>query len=172
VVAFGFMVRYALPSTLVFAFALTACGGATPVDAGGTPPLDVPSTTTGGGEPTSPAIATAEGPTPPPNPDPGPAPSATVQPAVPGNKSPAELVAAADGTRGEKLYEEMKCKGCHGTSAKPSTKFPKLFGLSWEEKRLERAFRVIKKGESPMPGFEGKLDDAQIADIMRFLQDG
>lgn len=166
------MARYALPSTLVFALALSACGGATPVDAGGTPPVDTPSTTTGGGEPALSAAPTTEPPAASASAEPGPVPSATVEPPAPGAKKPAELVAAADATRGEKLYEEMKCKGCHGTSAKPSTKFPKLFGLSWDDKRLERAFRVIKKGESPMPGFEGKLDDAQIADIMRFLQDG
>lgn len=171
-VAFALMARHALSPRLVLALALTACGGATPADGSGTPPLDAPSTTTGGGEAVPAANVTAEAPTPPPSADPGPAPSATATPTEPGKKTSSELVAAADASRGEKLYEEMKCKGCHGTSAKPSTKFPKLFGLSWEDKRLERAFRVIKKGESPMPGFEGKLDDAQIADIVRFLQEG
>lgn len=171
-VAFALMARYALSSTLLFALALSACGGATPVDGGGTSPLDAPSTSTGSGEPTPTVTATGATAAPSASADPGPVPSATAQPTEPGAKSPAELVAAADGARGEKLYEEMKCKGCHGSSAKPSTKFPKLFGLSWEQKRLDRAFRVIKKGESPMPGFEGKLDDAQIADIVRFLQDG
>ncbi len=171
-VAFALMARYALPCTFLFALALSACGGATPVDAGATPPLDTPSTTTGGGEPAPPTTPTAEQPAASASAEPGPLPSASVEPPAPGAKTPAELVAAADATRGEKLYEEVKCKGCHGTSAKPSTKFPKLFGLSWDDKRLQRAFRVIKKGESPMPGFEGKLDDAQIADIVRFLQDG
>jgi mono/diheme cytochrome c family protein len=167
------MLRALVASCLPLALIIAACGGTTP-------PADPVTAAADSATPPATSAAPVEAPVPVLTATPSASASATATSASTAPtttpdaspRTPAQLVAAADGTRGAKLYDEMKCKGCHGTAAKPSTKFPKLFGLGWDDEGLERAFRVIKKGESPMPGFEGKLDDAQIADVVRFLQDG
>lgn len=84
---------------------------------------------------------------------------------------PAALVAAADATNGAKLYESEKCNNCHGTLQKgPVGKFPNLFKVKWDDKEIEEAFGIIKKGKSPMPPYGDKLNDKQIADIVAYLK--
>src|SRR5688500_5410404 len=41
--------------------------------------------------------------------------------------TPVALVSAADVARGEKLFDENHCKGCHGTRAEPGKKFTNVF---------------------------------------------
>jgi mono/diheme cytochrome c family protein len=84
----------------------------------------------------------------------------------------ANLVEAADATRGKKLYEEEHCGGCHGTQSKPPAKFPNLFTSDWSSAKLEEGFNTIKNGESPMPAYGDKLSDNQIADLLRYFRSG
>ena len=85
--------------------------------------------------------------------------------------SPAALVAAADAANGGKLFEQEHCNGCHGTKAKPPGKFPNLFKVDWaDNKKVENAFSIVKKGKSPMPAYGDKLDDKAVADIVAFLK--
>lgn len=81
-----------------------------------------------------------------------------------------KLVASADPTRGKKLYEEEHCSGCHGTREKPSTKFPNLFKIAWDDEEIAEAFEMIRDGDSPMPAYGDKLDGKAIADIISFLR--
>src|SRR5512139_2717376 len=61
-------------------------------------------------------------------------------------QTPAAMVAAADATRGAKLFEENHCKGCHGTRAEPGKKFTNVFKIDWtSEKKVQDAFDMIKK---------------------------
>lgn len=90
---------------------------------------------------------------------------------TPAPQTQAQMVAAGDTTRGAKLYDENHCAGCHGTPEKPGKKFPNLFKEDWSaDKEIAEAFELIKKGKTPMPGFEDKLDDKAIADIVAYLK--
>lgn len=90
---------------------------------------------------------------------------------TPPPQTQAQMVAAGDTARGAKLYDENHCAGCHGTPEKPGKKFPNLFKEEWTaDKEIAEAFELIKKGKTPMPGFEDKLDDKAIADIVAYLK--
>jgi mono/diheme cytochrome c family protein len=90
---------------------------------------------------------------------------------TPAVQTQAHMVAAGDTSRGAKLYDENHCAGCHGTPEKPGKKFPNLFKEEWTaDKEIAEAFELIKKGKTPMPGFEDKLDDKAIADIVAYLR--
>lgn len=80
------------------------------------------------------------------------------------------LVAAADASRGKKLFQDEHCNGCHGTKEKPPAKFPNLFKISWDDGELAEGFEIIKKGDSPMPAYGDKLDDKQIADLLAYFK--
>jgi len=81
------------------------------------------------------------------------------------------MVAVGDKAAGEKLFDQEHCNGCHGTKAKPPAKFPNLFKVKWsDEAMIEKAFKLIKSGKSPMPAYGDKLSDKQIADIVAFLK--
>jgi mono/diheme cytochrome c family protein len=100
-------------------------------------------------------------------------PTASGAPSSTGPKPSGEetkLVASADATRGKKLYEEEHCSGCHGTKEKPSTKFPNLFKIDWDDEEIAEAFETIRDGDSPMPAYGDKLDGKAIADIIAFLR--
>jgi mono/diheme cytochrome c family protein len=81
-----------------------------------------------------------------------------------------KLVASADAGRGKTLYEEEHCAGCHGTKDKPSSKFPNLFKIDWDDEEIAEAFETIRNGDSPMPAYGDKLDEKAIADIIAFLR--
>ena len=99
-----------------------------------------------------------------------PVPTATATAVAPPTK--AALVASADVARGKSLWEENHCGGCHGTAAKPSAKFPNVFAGAWADERIDKAFNLVKKGKSPMPGFGDKLEDKHIADLVAFMKSG
>jgi len=81
------------------------------------------------------------------------------------------MVAVGDTAAGEKLFDQEHCNGCHGTKVKPPAKFPNLFKVKWsDEAMIEKAFKLIKSGKSPMPAYGDKLSDKQIADIVAFLK--
>jgi mono/diheme cytochrome c family protein len=101
--------------------------------------------------------------------DPAPTNSATPSTAKPSGEE-VKLVGAADVGRGKKLYEEEHCGGCHGTKEKPSSKFPNLFKIDWDDEEIAEAFETIKNGDSPMPAYGDKLDAKAIADIVAFLR--
>ncbi|NUP14240.1 MAG: cytochrome c [Polyangiaceae bacterium] len=85
---------------------------------------------------------------------------------------PAKLVAAGDPANGKKLFEANNCNGCHGTKDKPNAKFPNLYKIKWDEKEINHAFDLVKKGKAPMPPYGDKLQDKQIGDIVAFLKQG
>jgi mono/diheme cytochrome c family protein len=90
---------------------------------------------------------------------------------TPGAQTQTQMVAAGDTARGAKLYDENHCAGCHGTPEKPPKKFPNLFKVDFAaDKEIAEAFELIKKGKTPMPGFDDKLDDKAIADIVAYLK--
>jgi mono/diheme cytochrome c family protein len=97
------------------------------------------------------------------------APAASSAPAAP--MTLAAMVDAGDVATGKKLYDEQHCNGCHGTSDKPSKKFPNLFKVDWTKSgEIDHAFAIIKKGDAPMPPYGDNLDDKQIASIVAFLR--
>ena len=145
-------------SSALFTLALAACGGkAEPVKTAGD---DAAAAVTA--EPTAAPVDTAK-----PADTAVPAPTATASAAP---ATPMAMVAAADAAIGKGLYEEQKCNTCHGTSDKAPKKFPNLFKITWDEKHVNEAFEIIKKGKAPMPSYTGKLDDKQIAAIVAFVK--
>lgn len=146
-------------SSALFTLALAACGGkAEPVKTPGDEPIAAATA-----EPTAAPVDTA------PPAATAPAPTATATaPAEPA--TPMAMVLAADAAMGKKLYEEQHCDGCHGTPEKAPKKFPNLFKLTWDDKRVGGGFDLIKKGKAPMPSYTGKLDDKQIAAILAFVK--
>lgn len=80
---------------------------------------------------------------------------------------PGPAAVAPDASKGEKLFAENNCNGCHGTKAKPGKK--NVFAMKWSDDEKKKAADIIKKGKSPMPGFGDKLSDAQVADLVAFV---
>lgn len=90
--------------------------------------------------------------------------------AAAGPATPQQLVATGDAVNGKTLYETNNCNGCHGSKEKPNAKFPNLYKISWDDKQIDKAFNIVKKGKAPMPAYGDKLDDKKIADIVAFLK--
>ena len=69
------------------------------------------------------------------------------------------------------LYK-AKCAGCHGadgTSKMPNV--PPLSGADTQGKSDADLKAVIEKGKPPkMPAYAGKLTDAQIDDVVKFIR--
>ncbi|HTJ80069.1 MAG TPA: c-type cytochrome [Polyangiaceae bacterium] len=158
------MKRLILVSTLLVG--LAACGGSKPK----TESTDGMTDATAMPTAVETAMPTAE-----PTAEPTAMPTASSAPsAMPTNTppaGPAATVAAADATKGQKLYEDNKCNGCHGTKDKPGAKAPNLFKMKWDDDAgITKAMDLIKKGKSPMPSYKDKLDDKQIADVLAYFK--
>lgn len=90
---------------------------------------------------------------------------------APSAQTPVQLVAAGDADAGGKLFTQEHCDGCHGTKEKgPAGKFPNLYKMKWDDKQIDKAFTLIKKGKAPMPAYGDKLQDKQIGDIVAWLK--
>ncbi len=156
------MNRLLLVSSLLAGLAI-ACGGNKPT-------TDNPE----GGIPTAePTAAPTADPTAAPTADPTAAPTAapTASATASAPMTPVAMVAAGNADNGKKLYEEQKCNGCHGTTAKPPAKFPNPFKMKWDdEKTITKSMDVIKAGKAPMPAYKDKLDDKQIADVLAYFK--
>ena len=97
---------------------------------------------------------------------------ATSEPA-PGETSPEPSLAAGDPARGETLYAELGCKGCHGSMGEKDNVGPNLFALTWDDHERKEAREAILEGSPdhrpPMPSYRGKVDDTKIADLLAFF---
>ncbi|MFO0613101.1 MAG: cytochrome c [Polyangiaceae bacterium] len=116
--------------------------------------------------PTTPATTPTTNPTTPSSsPTPPPSSTASTAPSSTGSTAPAS--GPPDAARGEKLFTEQKCDGCHGTKKKPG-RVP-LFALKWDDKEKKKALEILHKGKGEMPKFEGKLTEAQMADLLEYV---
>src|SRR3989338_1254488 len=81
--------------------------------------------------------------------------------------------------RGKDLYA-AKCASCHGKDAKGNPGMAKLFKLDLAvidltdkdtlAKKDEDLTAVVLKGRDKMPKFEGKLKDAEVADVVAYVK--
>ena len=80
----------------------------------------------------------------------------------------------AQGT-GEKTYKP-KCAMCHGpdgkgqTAAGKATKARDLCSGEAKNETDEQWIEIIRKGKNKMPGFDKKLSDAEIKDMIAYMR--
>ena len=43
-----------------------------------------------------------------------------------------------------------------------------LFAIKWDDKEKQKALQILHKGKGEMQKFEGKLSEAQMADLLEF----
>jgi mono/diheme cytochrome c family protein len=147
-------------TSIVFAVLFAAaCGGA-----------ETTTTTPEGSASTQTAQTTP--PPPPSTPPPPPSTNPTTQPSAvastpPAASSSAPTAGPPDAARGEKLFADNHCDGCHGTKAKPG-KTDIFTKVKWNDDEKKKGISNIKNGKAPMPKFD-KLSDAQIADLMEYI---
>ena len=71
---------------------------------------------------------------------------------------------------------KMKCQGCHGPGGTPSDAMAKSMGLKPLGSSDVQAMSdsdltgAITNGKGKMPGFKGKLTDAQIKDLVTYIR--
>jgi cytochrome c6 len=76
---------------------------------------------------------------------------------------------------GADLYKS-KCASCHGADGKGDTAMGKNLklkdlGSADVQKQTDADLTtVIAKGKKPMPGYEGKLTNEQIQDVVKFVR--
>lgn len=76
---------------------------------------------------------------------------------------------------GADLYK-AKCQMCHGADGTPSAAMAKSMGLkdlkSPEVQKMSDAElkTVVEKGKGKMTGFSGKLTDAQIDEVVKYVR--
>ncbi len=82
---------------------------------------------------------------------------------------------AQDSASGEKTYK-AKCASCHGPDGKGETaagKVTKVRDFSLEEVKKESDAvwtEVIVKGRNKMPGYDKKLSDAEVKDVIAYIR--
>src|SRR5262245_53163367 len=73
------------------------------------------------------------------------------------------------------LYKS-KCQACHGPDGKGSTAAGKLLGAhdfhspEVDKQTDQQLFDTTKKGKDKMPGFDKKLTDEQIKDLIKYIR--
>lgn len=73
------------------------------------------------------------------------------------------------------LYK-AKCASCHGADGKGDTAIGKKLGVkALSDPEVAKSsdqtwFDVTKKGKGKMPAYDGKLTDAQINDLVKFMR--
>jgi mono/diheme cytochrome c family protein len=105
---------------------------------------------------------------------------------VPGQTTPQPTAAGGGGLPGEALFQSLGCIGCHGDAN--SSIAPTLHGIYGKPVQLQSGQTVtvddayikesilsptakVVKGFNPiMPSFQGKVDDAQIAQIIDYIK--
>ena len=77
--------------------------------------------------------------------------------------------------RGEEIFQEQ-CSGCHGPDGRAQTEMAKKVqaaDLTSDAVRSMSASQIAKQvhqGKGKMPPFEGKLSDAEIHDVVAYVQ--
>jgi mono/diheme cytochrome c family protein len=123
---------------------------------------------TASAQPTTPATQETSAPTATPTVAPTAAPTVAPTATPSASASSGPTAGPPDAARGEKLFADNHCDGCHGTKAKPG-KTDIFTKVKWTDDEKKKGINNIKKGKSPMPAFGDKLTDAQIADLMLFI---
>jgi cytochrome c6 len=90
----------------------------------------------------------------------------------------AAFLVGAAGARGEDvaaLYKS-KCQACHGPDGKGDTAAGKKLGVkdfrSPDTAKLSdtELFDITKKGKDKMPGYDKKLTDDQVKDLIKYIR--
>ncbi|HUI83308.1 MAG TPA: cytochrome c [Candidatus Binatia bacterium] len=85
------------------------------------------------------------------------------------------LPGIAVGQQGTDTYK-AKCQGCHGPGGIPSEGMAKSMGLKplggpdVQKMSDSDLTAAITNGKGKMPGFKGKLTDAQISDLVKYIR--
>lgn len=78
--------------------------------------------------------------------------------------------AAADVAKGAQLYK-THCAGCHGGDGRPVMPTAPDFSRPASLLKPDLALLgVVRTGSGPMPGYQGRLRDADILDIVAHLR--
>lgn len=81
--------------------------------------------------------------------------------------------AAGDRGRGEQLFAELGCKGCHGGKGEGGGLGPDLFAVPWDDARRTAARATILRGfpdrNPPMPAYQGQVDEPALDDLLAFV---
>jgi len=78
-------------------------------------------------------------------------------------------------SNGEKVYK-AKCAGCHaadGSGNSPAGKAMKARDYCSEDVKKETDAEmtdIVLKGKNKMPAFQGKISDADVKDVVEFVQ--
>src|SRR5687768_14032232 len=64
-----------------------------------------------------------------------------------GDTTPKPVLTGGDPTNGEKLYNELGCKGCHGAPGEKGDVGPNLFAITWDDHEREEAREIILEGD-------------------------
>jgi cytochrome c6 len=85
------------------------------------------------------------------------------------------LLAAASLARadGAEVYAK-RCAMCHGKDGKPSAVGQKMGATDLSAKKLAEAdvTKIVTEGKGKMTAFKGKLTDAEIAEVAKFVAGG
>lgn len=71
---------------------------------------------------------------------------------------------------------KSKCAGCHGATGAADTgmgksmKLKDLGSAEVQAKSDAELSEIVAKGKKPMPGYEGKLTNDQIQDVVKFIR--
>ena len=82
---------------------------------------------------------------------------------------------AQDTANGEKAYN-AKCASCHGPDGKGETaagRVTKVRSFSLDEVKKESDAvwtEIIVKGKNKMPGYDKKLSDAEVKDVVAYIR--
>jgi mono/diheme cytochrome c family protein len=77
---------------------------------------------------------------------------------------------------GATVFQEW-CAGCHGPDGHSQTELGKKIGARdltsdyVKQMSLDDIVTQVKKGKGKMPGFEGKLSDAEISAVASYVKD-
>jgi len=86
----------------------------------------------------------------------------------------ASLAVAQDVANGQRAYN-AKCASCHGPDGKGQTapgKATKVRDFSLDEVKKESDTvwtEIIVKGKNKMPGYDKKLSDAEVKDVVAYI---
>jgi len=76
-----------------------------------------------------------------------------------------EDTATGDAVAGEAVFD-ANCASCHGVGGTGGSSGPDLTAESEGAGEIEE---IVRNGEGDMPGFEGSLDDQEIADVVAYV---
>jgi cytochrome c6 len=74
-----------------------------------------------------------------------------------------------------KALFQQKCAVCHGKGGKGDTPMGQKLGiadLTQTKMKHEQIEKVISDGKGKMTGYKGKLSDAQISELAKFIEGG